>query len=57
MAILTTKTILAGGETALPADTPSGRLDSANAFPFVGALEIGNGTSTYKGSGVALSPN
>lgn len=50
-----TATILAGGETTLPADTPSGRLDTAGEFPFVGGLEIGNGTSTYRGSAVALS--
>jgi len=50
-----TATILAGGETALPADTPSGRLDTAGEFPFVGALEVSDGLSTYKGSAVALS--
>lgn len=49
------KTIMAGGETALPADTPSGRLDTAGEFPFVGALAISNGSSSYKGSAVALS--
>jgi secreted trypsin-like serine protease len=48
--------ILAGGETALPADTPSRRLDTAGEFPFVGALEVGDGASTYRGSAVALSP-
>lgn len=52
-----TATILAGGETALPADTPSGRLDTEGDFSFVGALEISNGTSSYKGSAVALSPD
>lgn len=50
------KTILAGGETDLPADTPSGRLDTVGGFAFVGALSISNGTSAYKGSAVALSP-
>ena len=49
------KTILAGGETALPADTPSGRLDTAGEFSFVGARAVSNGTTTYRGSAVALS--
>ncbi|MCX6872874.1 MAG: trypsin-like serine protease [Verrucomicrobia bacterium] len=48
-------TILAGGETALPADTPSGRLDTAGEFSFVGALAISNGSVNYRGSAVALS--
>ena len=48
-------TILAGGETALPADTPSGRLDTAGEFSFVGALAISNGSGNYRGSAVALS--
>ncbi len=51
-----TATILAGGETALPADTPSGRVDAEGKFVFVGALEVSNGSSTYKGSAVAISP-
>jgi secreted trypsin-like serine protease len=50
-----TATILAGGETDLPADTPSGRLDTAGEFSFVGALAISSGGGNYKGSGVALS--
>lgn len=50
-----TATILAGGETDLPADTPSGRLDVEGLFPFVGALEISSGVGNYKGSAVALS--
>jgi len=50
-----TATILAGGETDLPADTPSGRLDPEGLFPFVGALEISAGAGNYKGSAVALS--
>ena len=50
-----TATILAGGETDLPADTPSGRLDTEEMFSFVGALAISSGSSTYKGSAVALS--
>jgi len=50
-----TATILAGGETDLPADTPSGRLDTEGKFSFVGALAISNGTQSYKGSAVALS--
>lgn len=49
-------TILAGGETGLPADTPSGRLDTAGEFAFVGALAISNGSANYRGSAVALSP-
>ena len=49
------KTILAGGETDLPADTPSGRLDTAGEFGFVGALAISNGIANYRGSAVALS--
>lgn len=36
-----TATILAGGETDLPADTPSGRLDTAGEFAFVGSLGAG----------------
>ncbi|MCX6878728.1 MAG: trypsin-like serine protease [Verrucomicrobia bacterium] len=50
-----TATILAGGETDLPADTPSGRLDTAGEFAFVGALAIAGGGGSYKGSAVALS--
>ncbi len=50
-----TANILAGGETALPADTPSGRLDTEGLFGFVGALAISNGSVNYKGSAVALS--
>ena len=49
------RTILAGGETALPADTPSGRLDTAGEFGFVGALAISSGGGNYRGSAVALS--
>ena len=47
---------LGASETALPADTPSGHLDTTERFAFVGALEVSNGASTYKGSAVALSP-
>jgi hypothetical protein len=50
------KAILAGGEAALPTDTPSRRLDTAGEFGFVGSLAISNGSATYKGSAVALSP-
>lgn len=50
-----TATILAGGETDLPADTPSGRLDTEGVFGFVGALAISRGSGNYKGSAVALS--
>lgn len=52
----TQRTILAGGETDLPADTPSGRLDTAAEFSFVGSLAISSGGGNYKGSAVALSP-
>ena len=51
-----TATILAGGETALPSDTPSGRLDMEGTFGFVGALAISAGGANYKGSAVALTP-
>ncbi len=50
-----TAAILAGGEFDSPADSPSSRLDTEGAFSFVGALEISNGTSSYKGSAVAIS--
>ena len=50
-----TATILAGGETDLPADTPSGRLDAEGTFSFVGALAISSGAGNFKGSAVALS--
>ena len=50
------KTIVAGGETEQPNDTPSGRLDTAGKFSFVGALAISRGDGNYKGSAVALSP-
>lgn len=50
-----TATILAGGETDLPADTPSGRLDTVGEFSFVGALAISSGGGNFKGSAVALS--
>jgi hypothetical protein len=46
---------MAGGETALPADTPSARLDTAGEFSFVGALAISSGGVNYRGSAVALS--
>jgi hypothetical protein len=48
-----TSMILAGGETALPSDAPSGRPDGNGEFAFVGALEISGG---YRGSVVALFP-
>jgi hypothetical protein len=50
-----TAAILAGDETALPADTPSRRLDTAGEFAFVGSLAIAGGGGNYKGSAVALS--
>ena len=52
--------IMAGGETALPPDSPSNRLDPLGAtspFNAVGALAINSGGFNYRGSGVALSPN
>jgi hypothetical protein len=48
--------ILAGAETGIPADSPVNRLDTRSEFQFVGALSIGIGTSNFKGSAVALSP-
>lgn len=48
-------TILAGGELNFPADTPSKRIDVNGEFSFVGALEVFGGTSSFSGSGVALS--
>ena len=52
--------IMAGGETALPTDSPSNRLDplgAASPFNAVGALAINSSGFNYRGSGVALSPN
>jgi hypothetical protein len=52
--------IMAGGETALPADSPSKRLDplgAASPFNAVGALAITSGGFSYKGSATAISPN
>ena len=51
----TLRTILAGSETDLPADTPSGRLDTEGEFAFVGALGISSGGGSYKGSAAASS--
>ena len=50
-----TANILAGGETDLPADTPSGRLDRDGTFSFVGALAISSGGGNFKGTAVALT--
>ncbi len=47
--------IMASGEFARPADSPSGRLDRGNAYDFVGALEIAAGGFSYLGSASALS--
>ncbi len=55
-----THAILAGGEFDLPADSPSGRIDSLNEnspYNFVGALEISTGSGNYFGSASALSPH
>lgn len=52
--------ILAGDETALPADSPAARLDllgAASPFNAVGALAISAGGFNYRGSATALSPN
>jgi len=50
-----TAMILAGAEFDSPADAPSLRLDTEGDFSFVGALEISNGSSAFRGSAVALS--
>ena len=52
--------ILAGDETALPADSPAARLDplgSSSPFNAVGSLAIISGRFSYKGSATAISPN
>jgi hypothetical protein len=52
--------ILAGGETALPPDSPAIRLDAlgaASPFNAVGALAINAGGFSYHGSATALSPH
>jgi hypothetical protein len=52
--------ILAGDETALPADSPVIRLDTqggSSRFNAVGSLSIGSGGFSYIGSATALSPN
>jgi Trypsin len=52
--------IMAGDETALPADSPAIRLDtlgSSSRFNAVGSLAIISGGSSYKGSATAISPN
>jgi hypothetical protein len=52
--------IMAGGETAFPADSPAARLDplgNSSAFNAVGALAISSGGFSYIGSGTAISPN
>src|ERR1035437_8291600 len=54
------KGIMAGDETALPADSPAARLDtlgSSSAFNAVGSLAISSGGVSYKGSATAISPN
>ena len=51
---------MAGGEFDLPEDRPSWRIDpftTTSAFRSVGGLSIDAGTSTYYGTGVALSSN
>ena len=52
--------IMAGDETALPADSPAARLDvlgSASPFNAIGALAISSGGFSYMGSATAISPN
>lgn len=52
--------ILAGDETAFPADSPAARLDtlgSSSPFNAVGSLAIISGGFSYKGSATAISPN
>jgi hypothetical protein len=52
--------ILAGGETALPADSPAIRLDPSGAnsvFNAVGALAITANGFSYIGTGTAISPH
>jgi len=52
--------ILAGDETALPADSPAARLDtlgSSSLFNAVGSLSINAGGFSYIGSATAISPN
>lgn len=52
--------ILAGDETALPADSPAARLDtlgSSSLFNAVGSLSINSGGFSYRGSATAISPN
>jgi uncharacterized protein (TIGR03382 family) len=56
MASTLIRTILAGDETGTPPDSPIGRLDFDNLFPFVGALSMRLGARTSVGSAVALSP-
>jgi hypothetical protein len=54
------KGIMAGDETALPADSPAARLDtlgSVSPFNAVGSLAISSGGFSYKGSATAISPN
>lgn len=54
------KGIMAGDETALPADSPAARLDtlgSGSPFNAVGSLAISSGGFSYKGSATAISPN
>ena len=54
------RAILAGGETAFPADSPAIRLDTlgaASPFNAVGALSINLGGFNYYGSATAISPN
>jgi len=56
----TAHAIMAGGETALPPDSPAARRDLLGAgspFNAVGALQIASGGFNYRGSGTALSPH
>jgi hypothetical protein len=54
------KGIMAGDETALPADSPAARLDTlggGSPFNAVGSLAISSGGFSYIGSATAISPN
>jgi len=58
--VLNANGILAGNETALPADSPAARLDTfgrGSPFNAVGSLAISSGGFSYIGSATAISPN
>ena len=56
----TANAIMAGGENALPADSPANRLDTpgaASPVNAIGSLAINAGGFSYLGSATAISPN